>query len=317
MTMTVAPEAEVRSAPSADHPTCSRDRLREQPHTDGPAPCPEGQEIAPGYTVVEHMRRGADYDTYDAWSTARYAHCFLKTMRPDRLDDTSALRALRREARLLLAFSHPHIVRAYELSSTPTDRTPVLVLETLTGPTLSDLVDGDGPGSRLPAESVGHLGRHLCSAVRYVHDHGHLHLDIKPSNIIAFEGHARLVDFSLARPPGPCHRGRGTAGYMSPEQALGAPLTAAADIWAVGLSLYVAATGHRPFETDHPTGSRSTGKLTRAERYPQLVRPVPRLRSRRRFPLPVSELIDACLRLDPTRRPTLRQLDEALTTLTG
>ena len=89
-------------------------------------------------------------------------------------------RILIREGRLLLAASHPHLVRAYELHA-PRESAPALVLEALAGPSLADVLAEHG---RLPAPILGHLGRHLCSAARYLHGRGHLHLDIKPSNVV-------------------------------------------------------------------------------------------------------------------------------------
>jgi serine/threonine protein kinase len=277
-------------------------------------PLPSGAEVAPGYTVAGHLRRGEDYDTYVAWSTARFSHCVVKTPRPDRAGQAAVRRALVREGRLLMAASHPHLVRAYELHA-PRAGTPALVLEALAGPSLSTVLAEHG---RLPGPLLGNLGQHLCSAARYLHSRGQLHLDIKPSNVIVSGGVARLIDLGLSGPPGPCRAGVGTARNMAPEQALGEPVSAATDAWGIGLVLYEAATGRRPFGDGGDTWSCRCGEPDCSwsePRYLQLERRAPKVRARRRLPVDVAAAIDACLHRDPAQRPALGALDAALTAL--
>lgn len=264
-----------------------------------------GQAIAPGITVIEHLRRGADLDVYDCWSADRYSRCFVKTVRPDRKESRGTRRRLVREGRLLLSFTHPHLVRAYDLVEVGACGVPVLVLETLTGATLSHVLSGR---PRLRLTELAHLGRHLCSATRYLHDHGYLHLDLKPSNVIADGGRARVIDLSLARRPGRTRGGRGTATHMSPEQARGGHLTTAADAWGVGLILYEAATGTRPF--DDGTDISSSPPM-------QLNTTPPPVSSLRRLPVTLARTLDACLRDRPAERPEIAELDDCLAAITG
>jgi eukaryotic-like serine/threonine-protein kinase len=281
---------------------------------DGPPPLPSGAELLPGYTVVGHVRRGEDFDAYEAWSTARYSGCFVKTPRPDRCDDASVRRSLVKEGRLLLRANHPHLVRAYDLHA-PRGGTPALVLETLPGPSLRVVLEERG---RLAPRMVGLLGRHLCSAARYLHDRGHLHLDIKPSNVVISGGVARLVDLGLSRAPGPCRAGVGTARNMAPEQVRGEWVDAATDAWGIGLVLYEAATGHRPFGDGGDFWTCRCGEADcdwSEPRYLQLERRAPRVRARRRLPVEAAAAIDACLEPEPADRPSLDALDAALTAL--
>ncbi|HKS52841.1 MAG TPA: serine/threonine-protein kinase [Pseudonocardiaceae bacterium] len=280
---------------------------------DEALPHPPGHQLAPGYVVIEHVRRGEDLDCYETWSSQRYCRCFVKTLQPDAATDASARRYLKREARLLLSLSHPHLVRAYEYIVPPDGQPPLLVLENLTGATLSYLLNHNGGRpARLSAADLRHLGQQLCSVLRYLHSRGYLHLDVKPSNIIASHGVARLIDLSLARPPGHCPAGTGTPGYLSPEQLAGGELGPPADVWGVGLVLYQAATATQPF--DLPDVSLSTGStLSRCDAL--LAHPAPKVRARRRLPPDVATVIDACLHRDPDRRPTLEVLDAALATL--
>lgn len=282
--------------------------------TETPAPHQPGSEIAPGYRVIEHMRRGSAFDTYDAWSEARYCRCFLKTPRPDLVDDPGVVRRLRLEGKLLLAFTHPHLVRAYEFVGPVADNPPLLVIETLAGATLSYLLSG---GDRLAVRDLAYLGQHLCAALRYMHDRGYLHLDIKPSNIIASEGHARIIDLSLARRPGRHHGGIGTPVAMAPEQVRGGRLGPAADAWGIGLVLYEAATGSQPFDTAHTSAEESISDSHDQRLYPQLNIRAPSVRTLRRLPRPLANAIDRCLDPVADQRPSLSELNDAMTAVTG
>lgn len=276
---------------------------------DEPPVHPAGHQLTAGYQVLEHVRRGSDLDCYEVWSSERYCRCFVKTPRPDRAAHASTLRHLRREARLLRTLSHPHLVRGYDWLEPPGEP-PVLVTENLTGATLSWLLESHG---RLDVGDLAQLGLHLCSALRYLHGQGVLHLDVKPSNIVAMNGSARLIDLSLARRPGRCTPGYGTVGYLSPEQLLGARVGPAADAWGLGLVLYEAATGIRTYRLPAPAADSSLSSLSAYEAV--LVRPVRRLRAHRRLPVRAASVIDACLSLQPADRPTLADLSAALETL--
>jgi len=263
---------------------------------EGPPPLAAGDRLAPGYRVVTHLARGRALDVYDVWSEERYALCVAKAPRPDRLHDPAVRRRLRNEGRLLLAMTHPHIVRAYELIERPA---PVLVLEALTGATLGYVIDTrSGP---LPARELVFLGLQLCSAVRYLHAHRILHLDLKPANVISEEGLVKLIDLSVARPPGRARPGVGTRQYLSPEQARGGVLSEAADVWGIGAVLYVAATGKRAF-----------AHLEEQERYPQLNARAEPIRSRRRLPPALGQLIDSCLEPETQDRPTPTEVFDSL-----
>ncbi len=156
-----------------------------------------GGRLAPGLTVIEHLSRTRRLDTYEVWSHERACSCVAKTLRPDRRHDERARSALVHEGRLLRDLTHPHIVRGYELRLEPE---PIVVMETLDGVTVAHLVDRH-PGG-MDHEDVAWLGLHLASALHHLHGHGVLHLDVKPSNVVADAGRAKLIDLSLARPPG-------------------------------------------------------------------------------------------------------------------
>ncbi|AYN37708.1 serine/threonine protein kinase [Streptomyces dangxiongensis] len=297
-----------------------------------PAALAPGAEPAPGYEVLAHLTRTGWLDVYDAWSEERACRCVIKTVRPDRRDDKRLRERLLREGGWLREFTHPHLTRAYETFESPE---PLVVLETLTGETLSHLVHRlrRRPG----AADVALLGVQLCSAIHYLHGRGLLHLDVKPSNVVVDCAHAKVLDLSVARPPGPAPAGVGTRGYLAPEQARGGPLTAAADVWGIGITLFEVACGDVPFarDDDHAraasaeNGENGDGPGTGHERrerregacestgstgewYPQLERSAPPIGSRRRLPSAVAGAVDACLRADPSSRPAVDELAAAL-----
>ena len=148
-------------------------------------------------------------------------------------------RRLVREGELLLELAHPHIVRAYELRRRP--RT-VLILETLGGETVEHMIHS--APRRLAIADVAHLGLQLCSAIGYLHGHGYLHLDLKPSNVIVQSGQARVIDLSLAGRPGPGAARVGvSARTWRPSRRAVRRADAATDVWGIGVTLYEAATG--------------------------------------------------------------------------
>jgi serine/threonine protein kinase len=216
----------------------------------------------------------------------------VKTPRPDRLRNPGSRARLLREGRLLKRLTHPHIVRVYEVHDAAR---PVIVMETLTGATLEHLIHE----ARRPPSAVelANLGAHLASALRHLHAEGMLHLDLKPSNVVAEDGRAKVIDLSHARAPGHMRAGHGTWCYMAPEQARGGTIGAPADLWGLGIVLYAAAVRGNPL-------ADIADELDVDE--PQLHARVPSLRRvRPRLPADLSTLIDACLQPDPARRPEL------------
>jgi eukaryotic-like serine/threonine-protein kinase len=279
-----------------------------------------GAAIAPGFEVVAHLSRGRRLDVYDAWDRGRGSRCVIKALRPERLHDAEARSALLEEGRLLIGLSHPHLVRGYEVTEDPE---PLVVMETLGGQTLAHMIDTNG---HLGPPDVAQLGIQLGSAVRYLHANGVLHLDLKPSNIVAEAGRAKVIDLSVARPPGPAHRGIGTWCYLSPEQARGGTLGPAADVWGIGAVLFEAAVGIAAFDDDTDDVSSddsltrstsSSGLESYAGPWPQLERPAARVDELAGAPRALADVVAACLETDARHRPTVGELMAGLEPLTG
>jgi serine/threonine protein kinase len=274
---------------------------------------------APGYRTIELLRRGRDLDVYDVWSEERACRCVIKAVRPDRLDRDSPRERLLAEGSLLRRLTHPHIVRAYEVIEGPV---PMVVMETLAGETLGHMIDRE---AELSAAELAQLGLHLCSAIRYLHGHGVLHLDLKPSNVIAECGRAKLIDLSVARPPGPAHAGIGTHYYLSPEQARGGELGPAADVWGIGVVLFEAATGEPAFDDPDAPGDdgsedeydESVSESLDEGDYPQLAAPARRIDELRPLPAELADLVAACLDPVAELRPSVDEVMRRLEPLGG
>jgi serine/threonine-protein kinase len=160
-----------------------------------------------------------------------------------------------REGHVLAGISHPGVVR-HVANGTTAEGDQYLVMEWLEGETLSERLGRAGLDI---AESVA-LCQRLACALGAVHRAGIVHRDIKPSNVFLPQGstaHAKLIDFGVARGPGPRLTSTGdmvgTPGYISPEQARGEPnVDARADVFSLGCVLFKCLTGHEAFTGDDP-----------------------------------------------------------------
>ncbi len=273
-----------------------------------------GRRIAPGYRVLAPLQSGRDFVTYDAWSETRHSRCVIKSVLPHRSGKDNRARLIQ-EGELLTRLDHPHLVRGYEVRRRPR---ALVVMETLTGSTLRRMIEAR---TRFPPGDIAYLGAQLTSALRYLHAVGGvLHLDIKPGNVIVGGGRARLIDLSLAQPPGRVSAGLGTRDYLSPEQGVGGEVTHATDVWGLGVTIFEAATGVCPFEAESPGSSASVAAgncrtCGRPTKYRQLSSRAPRVASLRRVPRALSHALDGCLEPDPADRPTLPELDLAFNAL--
>ena len=154
------------------------------------------------------------------------------------------------EARVTSQLVHPHIVAVYETGEVDTgapQTSPFMVMELIRGGSLDGL-------RGLSFAQIIDLGRQVCDALAYAHDHGLVHRDLKPNNVLV-EKHgyryiAKLMDFGLARDLSELTTQAGIAGmvyYIAPEVIEGKPAEIAADLYALGAMLYEMVTGHVPF----------------------------------------------------------------------
>src|SRR5699024_7636989 len=182
---------------------------------------------------------------------------------------------------------HPHLVRGYEVIHGPTG--PAVIMETLSGATLSRLVLDNG---HISDPDVAVLADQLTALLHYLHGQGVLHLDLKPSNIIATSGIARVIDLNLARPIGTRAVTAGTFEYKAPEQITVAELTPSTDAWSLCAVLYRTITARRAFARINQ--ERSPSELLDWD-------PLDATHS------PLASLVRACFSLTPAERPTVEE----------
>ena len=217
--------------------------------------------------------------------------------------DGGAGERVEREARAAARLNHPGIVAIYELASDEHD--VYLVSELVRGRTLAELTQAGAIADR----DVARIGIALCEALEHAHARGVIHRDVKPQNVMvlaepaAGAGFAKLADFGVAHVTSgdPLTRTGdvvGTLAYMAPEQAEGARVTPACDVYSLALTLYEAWTGTNPV--------RAGGPAATARR---LGRPLPSLAALRRdLPLELCDAVDEALDIDPARRPAPARL---------
>jgi serine/threonine protein kinase len=173
---------------------------------------------------------------------------------PPQLDaderETLRQRALR-EARTAARLNHPNIVGVYDVVED--DGRPWIVMQLVPYPSLSDVVRDVGP---LSPERTTQIGVRVLTALRAAHAIGVLHRDVKPGNVLLGpEDQVVLTDFGMAVASGsPTLTASGVVigspAYMAPERVRGEPVTPAADMWALGATLYAAVEGRPPFDRD-------------------------------------------------------------------
>jgi serine/threonine protein kinase len=161
-----------------------------------------------------------------------------------------------REARAAARLDHPGAVRIYDVVDEDDHSTPPwIVMEVLTGHTLKDAVNADGP---LPPPRVAEIGVALIDAIAAAHRAGILHRDVKPANVqLCDDGRVVLTDFGIAQVAGDSSITRtgdivGSPAYMSPERARGEPVGPESDLFALGGTLYAAVEGEPPFDRETP-----------------------------------------------------------------
>lgn len=156
-----------------------------------------------------------------------------------------------REARSAAALNHENAVSIFDVVDH--DGTPWLVMEYVEGKTLAEVIRDDGP---IPPERVAAIGAQLADALAQAHQLGIIHRDIKPGNVmITAEGRAKISDFGIARHDQDEQLTQigmvtGTPAYFAPELARGADPSRAADVYALGATLYTAVEGRTPYESE-------------------------------------------------------------------
>jgi len=204
------------------------------------------------YRATERIGTGGMADVYKAVDEVLGRTVAVKVMHAHLAEDPSFATRFRHEAQAAANLMSPNIVNMYDWGQD--DGTFYIVMEYVRGTDLKSMIEREGA---LPSRTVAEIGEQVCAALSVAHGYGIIHRDIKPHNImVQADGAVKLMDFGVAR-SGPSTMTQtgsvlGTAQYVSPEAALGKPLTGASDLYSLGVALYEAATGVVPFDGDTP-----------------------------------------------------------------
>jgi hypothetical protein len=202
--------------------------------------------------VIEQVASGPLTDVFHAVQEPLGRHVAIKALRPTIAPSSPFAIHLAREAELLAKLHHENILELYDFVST--DHAMWLVLEYVDGVSLAEVLS---KCERLSPWAALAVGVELARALANAHDRGIVHRDIKPSNVLVSRaGAIKLVDFGIAHDdrvpssPEPLEAGAtfGTPAYMAPEQILGEPVDARADLFSLGVVLYQLLSGSRPFD---------------------------------------------------------------------
>jgi eukaryotic-like serine/threonine-protein kinase len=251
-----------------------------------------GRMLADRYRIEATIARGGMARVYRARDERLEREVAIKVLSPPYADDASFTSRFLAEARTAASLSHPSLVHVYDSGSDGDAH--FIVMELLDRHrSLRDEIDARGP---LPRDEVLRIGLELLAGLRVVHEHGLVHCDVKSGNVMLGPGPAKLIDFGIASPPHEAHdrdTSIGSLQFMSPEQLHGEALTAASDLFSLGVVLYEALTGRVPFPGSTPAD-------VSAAQQAGAVRPPSSLASAESDRL--DDVILQALRLDPDQR---------------
>jgi hypothetical protein len=208
------------------------------------------------YRLDEQLAAGGTARVWRGWDVELGRPVAVKLLHPHLLPDETSRRRLAAEARAAAALSHPAIATVYDV--TGPDEDPAIVMELIDGEPLSARLAGEGP---MPAAEAARIAAEIAEALFHAHQRGIVHRDVKPANILieAPGGHARLIDFGIARSlelASESLTGTGTAlgtpRYMAPEQLAGDEIGPRTDLWGLGAVLYEMLAGAPPFRGATP-----------------------------------------------------------------
>ncbi len=270
--------------------------------------------LSGNYTLERELGGGGMSRVFVAEETSLGRKVVVKVLPPE-LAAAVNLERFRREIQVAARLSHPHIVPV--LAAGSSDGLPYYTMPFIEGESLRARISRNG---ELPVHDAARILRDVLSALAYAHEHGVVHRDIKPDNVLLSGGHALVADFGVAKAlsastdPGSSLTSMGVAlgtpAYMAPEQAVGDPSTDhRADLYAVGAVAYEMLTGYQVFSARSPQAMLAAHAAETPE---------PILKRRATVPPMLASLVMRALEKRPADRPQtasemLSQLEAATT----
>ncbi len=222
------------------------------------------------YTLQEYLGRGSTAEVWKAVDTILQREVAIKFLLPHQTHSSGFAQRFQREVKAIVSLEHPNIIQIYDISANSSDSNSALphydtymVMQYIAGPTLASYIaQTSRAGQFLSNAEVLRLFTAIGSAIDYAHQHGMIHRDIKPTNILLDQQQGRklpgnpiLTDFGLVKfldlAPDSWQSTStvlGTPHYVAPEQALGREVTSRSDLYSLGVVLYEVCTGRLPYD---------------------------------------------------------------------
>lgn len=211
------------------------------------------------YRLASRIAVGGMGEVWRAEDTVLEREVAVKALLPSLLNEPGFAKRFAAEAKTVAALSHPNVVNVHDYGEAELpggDTTAYLVMEYVDGTSLHDMISQRGridPAEMMPIVAA------VADALQHAHDHGVIHRDIKPGNILirSADGRAVLTDFGIARSGASGDLTQtgavmGTASYIAPEQAEGTGVLPASDMYSLGVVAFHGLTGKRPFDAENP-----------------------------------------------------------------
>ena len=268
--------------------------------------------LAPGIQLLRPLGAGAMGLVFLGRDPLLKRLVAIKVLSPHLAGDDVARARFVRESEASAAVMHPNVAGIYLVGELPQSGTPYYVMQFIDGRSLAEEIAGGGATSELRARRM--IGE-IASALEAAHARGLVHRDVKPANIMIDSESDRpvVLDFGISavlqRGNGPTDARLtsvgshiGTPTYMSPDQAAGEPVTGQSDVYGLGLIAFELLSGHPPF--DGPPVVVMAAHLEKPPPSLHTVRPG--------IDEHLAELVDRCLRKEPSERPTAADVAHSL-----
>jgi serine/threonine protein kinase len=253
-------------------------------------------ELLGSYRLIDRLGAGGMGEVWRAEDTRLLREVAIKILSERIANDPEWKARFLREARTIAQMNHPNIATIYSIEQEAEKL--FIVMELVEGESLATVL-AKGP---LPPTEAVRIIRHVAEALAEAHEKGIVHRDVKPDNVIVGKRGTKVLDFGIAKQlvsttesPTLTQAGLivGTPFYMSPEQALGRPVDARSDLFSLGVVLYEALAGKRPFEGESVTETMMNIIMQEA---PDLAVVAPSL------PPSLSDVVNRALQKKPERR---------------